>query len=87
MRKIQVPLKRYASPEYLRELCNRVESVYFSKDRDWRHIEAVFKFAIREMEQREPRELCRSIPPSRPPKKLIKALARVADQLEKEHRV
>jgi hypothetical protein len=55
MRKIQVPLKRYAAPEYLRELCLNVEKCYFSEDRDWRCIEAIFDVEIKKMQEREPR--------------------------------
>jgi hypothetical protein len=54
-RKITVPLKRYAHPDYLRDLCNRVEQCYFSHDRDWSCIEAIFNLDIKAMEQREPR--------------------------------
>jgi hypothetical protein len=55
MRKIQIPLSRYAHPEYLRELCNRVEQCYFSHDRDWSCIQAVFDVEIKAMLEREPR--------------------------------
>lgn len=54
-RKIAVPLKRYAHPEYLRDLCNRIERCYFSEDRDWRCIEDIFKADIKAMEQRTPK--------------------------------
>lgn len=54
-RKITVPLKRYAHPDYLRDLCNRIEKCYFSEDRDWRCIEDIFNAEIKAMEQREPK--------------------------------
>jgi hypothetical protein len=54
-RKIIVPQKRYAHPDYLRELCNRIERCYFSEDRDWSCIEAIFKTDIKAMEQRAPK--------------------------------
>jgi hypothetical protein len=82
VRKVQVPLKRYASPEYLRELCLNVEKCYFSEDRDWRCIEAIFDVEIKKMEAREPRPPAAKLPP----KKLIGALSRVADQLAKDGR-
>jgi hypothetical protein len=55
MRKIQVPLTRYAHPEYLRDLCNRIEACYFSDDRDWSCIEAIFRADVKRMEKREPK--------------------------------
>lgn len=55
MRKVQVPLTRYASPEFLRDLRDRVEQCYFSGDRDWSCIEAIFNIDIKRMEEREPR--------------------------------
>lgn len=85
MRKIQVPLKRYAAPEYLRDLCNRIERCYFSHDRDWSCIEAIFLADIKAMEAREPKALPTPAI-KRPPKKLIRALSRVADQLAKDGR-
>jgi hypothetical protein len=54
-RKIAVPLKRYAHPEYLRDLCNRIEQCYFSADRDWSCIEAIFNADIKKMGQRAPK--------------------------------
>jgi hypothetical protein len=110
MRKIQVPLTRYAHPEYLRDLCNRIEACYFSDDRDWSCIEAIFKADLKRMEEREPRPPAadsldrirrnrgklpvdltaprRALPAEtkRPPKKLIRALSRVADQLARDGR-
>jgi hypothetical protein len=65
-RKIQVPLKRYAHPEYLRDLCNRIEACYFSPDRDWSCIEAIFAADIKAMEQREPK-----VAPPVPPKPAV----------------
>ena len=55
MRKIQVPLTRYAHPEFLRDLRDRVEACYFSGDRDWSCIEAIFNIDIKKMEEREPK--------------------------------
>ena len=55
MRKISVPLTRYAHPEYLRDLCNRIEACYFSADRDWSCIEAIFNADIKRMKEREPK--------------------------------
>jgi hypothetical protein len=86
MRKIQVPLTRYAHPEYLRELCNRIEACYFSDDRDWSCIEAIFKADVKRMEEREPRPPAAPAQTKRPPKKLIRALSRVADQLARDGR-
>jgi hypothetical protein len=84
MRKIQVPLNRYAHPEYLRDLCNRVERCYFSEDRDWRCIETIFNQSIKAMEAREPKPAPAAM--ARPPRKLIRALSNVADQLAKDGR-
>lgn len=85
MRKIQVPLTRYAHPEYLRELRDRIEACYFSDDRDWSCIEAVFNIDIKRMEEREPKAPA-AAETKRPPKKLIRALSRVADQLARDGR-
>ena len=54
-RKIAVPLKRYAHPDYLRGLCSRIEACYFSHDRDWSCLEAIFNAEIKAMEQRAPK--------------------------------
>jgi hypothetical protein len=54
-RLIVVPQKRYAHPDYLRQLSNRIEQCYFSPDRDWRCIEDIFRAEIKAMEQRTPK--------------------------------
>lgn len=84
-RKIAVPLKRYAHPDHLRNLRDRIEACYFSHDRDWSCIEDIFNADIKAMEQREPK-VPPAAQPKRPPKKLIRALSKVADQLAKDRR-